>query len=501
MTSGPNPIAAKADFPDWLSPMLVKELRQGMRSRVFLISFILLQVAMIFLALIGLLNAASDESNSEITVYFWMIIGVPLMIIMPSAGLGAISAERVGNTLDSIFLTRMTARRVLIGKWLAIVAQTLLLVTATLPYAVLRYYLGSVDLVMELIVLAWMTAGSALLSALAVGISPGINRLGQILIPVVAIIGSLIGTAIFSGPMGPVVRGGGSNDWSAGIAFILLGCVVAAFMLEVGAARIAPKAENHATPKRLCAIIAVLIAICYSAMPGDHAWIWTPASIIGGLAMIGAMCEPVCEIPSVYQPFLRRGLWGRLCGLLFYPGWPSGFFFSVLIIAMIILGINYEEAVAHGLSNPLSETPALIMEMAFIGTLFLPSAVYHLARPKRPSALVFYVGFLGLSWLIAILGMISAQYGSHGGKPSGLEVVLSSIPSCVLFHHQIVKELNDRSQTWVFLRVSVVTLLSMIALLVRMRPAWRSIGALEKRATMMRPVAPSPDVAEIAPAA
>ena len=36
---------------DWLSPILVKELRQGMRARVFVISFLLLQLFLIVLVL------------------------------------------------------------------------------------------------------------------------------------------------------------------------------------------------------------------------------------------------------------------------------------------------------------------------------------------------------------------------------------------------------------------------------------------------------------------
>jgi len=42
---------AQSDFADWFSPMLVKELRQGMRSRLFVISFLLLQGALIFVAI------------------------------------------------------------------------------------------------------------------------------------------------------------------------------------------------------------------------------------------------------------------------------------------------------------------------------------------------------------------------------------------------------------------------------------------------------------------
>ncbi len=37
----------KPDFPDWLSPMLVKELRQGIRSKAFMAVFFLTQLLMI----------------------------------------------------------------------------------------------------------------------------------------------------------------------------------------------------------------------------------------------------------------------------------------------------------------------------------------------------------------------------------------------------------------------------------------------------------------------
>ena len=73
--------SAKPDFPDWFSPMLVKELRQGMRSRIFLLCFMALQVAMIFPALTGLLNASLGEGTTDSTVFFWLIVSVPLMSV------------------------------------------------------------------------------------------------------------------------------------------------------------------------------------------------------------------------------------------------------------------------------------------------------------------------------------------------------------------------------------------------------------------------------------
>ena len=99
---------ARADFADWLSPMLVKELRQGVRTRVFVILFILLQVCMLLDLVLSLLIASTGASTSEGTYFFWFMVSVPTLLIIPISGLGAIGNEIRGNTLELIFLTRLT---------------------------------------------------------------------------------------------------------------------------------------------------------------------------------------------------------------------------------------------------------------------------------------------------------------------------------------------------------------------------------------------------------
>ena len=46
------------DCPDWLSPMLVKELRQGLKTKVFVTAFIVAQVVMV-----GLLGCLPSNPN------------------------------------------------------------------------------------------------------------------------------------------------------------------------------------------------------------------------------------------------------------------------------------------------------------------------------------------------------------------------------------------------------------------------------------------------------
>src|SRR5438128_7317412 len=71
------------DFADWLSPILVKELRQGMRARVFVSSFLILQALMIFNVIVGLLSSAQQADTSFSSGFFWWMIGLPVLLIMP----------------------------------------------------------------------------------------------------------------------------------------------------------------------------------------------------------------------------------------------------------------------------------------------------------------------------------------------------------------------------------------------------------------------------------
>ena len=63
-----------ADFGDWLSPMLVKELRQGLMSWFFVIGFILLAGGAVVrvggkLGRVGAVKAADEEGAAALHVF------------------------------------------------------------------------------------------------------------------------------------------------------------------------------------------------------------------------------------------------------------------------------------------------------------------------------------------------------------------------------------------------------------------------------------------------
>ena len=73
------------DFADWLSPIVVKELRQGMRSRVFVGTFLIIQFFMIF-CVAGSLGERGEREFG--TGMFWTLFVISILIATPLRGLG-----------------------------------------------------------------------------------------------------------------------------------------------------------------------------------------------------------------------------------------------------------------------------------------------------------------------------------------------------------------------------------------------------------------------------
>jgi len=138
------------DFGDWMNPMLVKEFRQGLSSRAFVTSFLFLQTLMVCSMVLILITYAGTARTSETTAIFWVINGMVFLIAMPARGLVALSSEMNGNMIELLYFTRLTPEWIVMGKWLAIVAQTSLAACSVLPYTVLRYFVGGINMVDEI---------------------------------------------------------------------------------------------------------------------------------------------------------------------------------------------------------------------------------------------------------------------------------------------------------------------------------------------------------------
>ncbi|MFQ3578209.1 MAG: hypothetical protein SNJ52_04265, partial [Verrucomicrobiia bacterium] len=274
--------------PDFLSPMLVKDLRQGMRGRYFVFVFLGLQIVMFFVLSSQL--SALDEgtfSPAASSGLFWTMIGIAVLLLFPMSGFSAVANERKAQTLELLQLTGLTSRAIVWGKWQSLASQILLLMTSIFPWAVLRYLLGGIELWQELQILALLTSLGLALSAVAVGLSTTISPGLRILI----IVGGFLGLQFLAGFGGALLASGGfgvGRGWGLPsfwdyVLMVLLAFVAAAMVMEHGASRIAPPVESYAGSVRLLgwvAFVPFILALIFqmpSAPAGLSAISFIPA--------------------------------------------------------------------------------------------------------------------------------------------------------------------------------------------------------------------------------
>ena len=311
-----RPFSNGKSLDDWLSPILVKELRQGMRARVFIISFLLLQV---FLVVLVLGNVAAKDDMGTLDFqnhFFWIIIGFALLILMPMRGLVAVSLEIKNRTMETIMLTRLTAWRVVFGKWSALFAQSLLLVSAVLPYIVLRYFIGGDDVVSDFEWILFMLWLSGILIAASIAVS----AFGNPVVRIVSLVGIIV--IIVSGTDEFVPRGVSlTKPWEIGGWLLILGFFIPALLFELTATGIAPVSENHALRRRLLAVFFYLSACGLTAASGVNLGMGV---VVPLLILIGVCYHELAEkprlVPRMIQMQAKRGWLGRLAGLFLLTG-------------------------------------------------------------------------------------------------------------------------------------------------------------------------------------
>ena len=191
------------DFSDKLSPMLVKELRQGLRAKTFVILFLALQGLLTFVLLIAMGASSSADGGGVVSSVIFFFYSLAVLVVQPLRGIGTLHNEIRGSTIDLMVLTRMGTWRIVLGKWVAIVSQSALLLAAIVPYLILRYFFGRMELFAELLLMGLVFLGSAVFTAVTVGLSalPSILVRGLLPLFIAVYLGGLTIAIIFDGEL------------------------------------------------------------------------------------------------------------------------------------------------------------------------------------------------------------------------------------------------------------------------------------------------------------
>lgn len=460
-------LAAVADFHDRLSPMLVKELRQGTRTRMFAAAFIIVQAVLA----LTILTALGARGNAEDTGgFFWWILTISLFVLMPLRGFNALSSEDRLKTMDLILLTRLTAWRITFGKWAALVSQSALFVASVLPYVVLRYFLGGVNVLVEVAWVAIVFFISAILTAITVGFSAhkfflirGVVAIGVLFLGFFA--AGVLYDQFFEENTLPFAYS--SSAWLAYLGSAVIGIFAMYYVLDMGATFIAPAAENHATRKRVSSLVVIALLISSAAVGADVDLIFVVTTIIAGVVCFDALTETPNLLPSIFAPFVRRGSMAVIAGRALYPGWHSAVWFTA-IIGGALAGYAY---VYNFFADPEFAHAFVSVTAMFI----FPLAIIQLFFRKAPQVFAMYILVQCITALFALLVSIIA--GVMGSAEGTIAYWIGSFLPLVL----LIGGLDRPHLLEPFFVMSMVILaLSLIVLLVRSFPIFRRTSKLER---------------------
>jgi len=400
-----SPIAGIFDFSDRLSPMFVKELRQGLQGRAFMSVFLLLHL---FLAIIlsGAVSDGSSDSGETVSSLVLRLFALSVMVVQPLRGINAISAEIKGNTLSLVLLTRLSAWRIVTGKWISIVTQSTLILLSILPYLFLRYFLGGMNLVQEVVLYGFVFVAGAALCAVTVGLSSIASIIVRGLISIMGIVA--LSSAILNIELYDFafLFGGGQSILYMSTAIVVgLSVYISWLFLDMGASMIAPISENRATKRRIISFLTLVVTVGTLLLLGYFEAAFISCMIIVFPMLFFLMNEPYELVPVVCLPFVKKGALGRLAGKILYPGWHTGVWFLTLPLGVFFY-LLYSEGSFFGSTI---NTEAIFIFQSLLGCILFPAVINLCFFEKKRPHFGFYLLILAISGLFASVCNIVAE--------------------------------------------------------------------------------------------
>ena len=343
---------------DRSNPIVVRELRQAVRSKMVSIALLLLLLGQMIVLLAG--SGGGEVSRGrpagrEIFLVIWYILSFVVIVLIPLYAHARLASERSEDNVDLMFITRLGPVSIVWGKFCSTMLLVLLAYGATAPYMMFAYMLRGLDLLLVsilmvfglLLSLAGVT-GSLLLASFS---APRSLRLLIFFGTGGGLIG-LYSLLVLGGD--EMLRFGGvatsrTEFWYVGILFAALILVCAGLFSILTVALLSPPGSNRTLPVRIYILSAGILSwVLLYAFKGTvprvmvaRAWeemmmAWgTVACIVLGLGFLAAICEGDTMSRRIQRQIPRNPLL-RILAFLFYSGAAGGIVWCTVLIVIVL---------------------------------------------------------------------------------------------------------------------------------------------------------------------
>lgn len=347
-----------------LNPILVKEARQALKSKQFVITFTLLLLAgwvwsMLGVALLSPGVYYAPGGRFMLSGYF-VILTIPVLIIVPFSAFRSLAAEREDGTFELLSITALSSRQIVTGKLGSAMLQMLVYYSALAPCIAFTYLLRGIDIVTIVFLLFWTLVASVLLSSVGLVVATITRaRQWQVLLSVLLLVMLCFVTFFWTITFVSLISDAHATAfddiefWLA-MAAIMTFCISHAVMFVlIAAAQISFASDNRSTKLRVMLLVQQTLWIGWMMFFWIH---FEEEEILYVLVSVAALYwafAGACLIGEAanLSPRVKRSLpqsfAGRMCLTWFNPGSGTGYTFTVanlltLLLVVVVAGLTAE---------------------------------------------------------------------------------------------------------------------------------------------------------------
>ncbi|MEZ6115063.1 MAG: hypothetical protein R3C28_00595 [Pirellulaceae bacterium] len=347
--------AVAGQVTDRLNPILVKEARQALKSRQFVVTFTLLLIAAwvwtLFEVSMNMPGVYYTPLGGELMLGYYFILAVPMLVIVPFTSFRSLASEQEDGTYELLSITSLSSRQIVTGKLASAILQMVVYYSALAPCLAFTYLLRGIDVATICLLLFYTFLASVLFSAVGLvfaGFST--QRTWNAMVSVLLLLALAFGTfgwlvflvdelydALARVPLdAPEFWIGNLVAVTAYISYLVL-------FVQVAAAQNSFASDNKSTRIRVTLLVQ---AACYVG------WIGFAFAQFGyepGIPVVAAFYAAfhwmiygayLCNEGDIVSPRVKRSLpqsfLGRTLLTWFNPGSGTGYLFAVATFGTIV---------------------------------------------------------------------------------------------------------------------------------------------------------------------
>lgn len=423
---------------DRTNPILIKETRQALKSRQFVLTFSVLLVASFGWTVAGSLSMMpliyTTPSAPRMLIGYYIVLALPMLLVVPLAAYRSLEAEIDDGTLELLSITTLSPWQIVLGKLASASLQMMLYLVALFPCVAYAYTLRGVDLPMLVLMLATLIVTALTLTVMALSFAPlARGRTGRIstllvVLSVLLLAEYLIGVAMIS----MILYGNPlSVQWTVFLVVTatLLATSISHLLLTTTAAQLTPESENRSSGIRWSLLMLTILTFAINAFAIE--WIvedreQVMAAFLPSLLVLGALWtfagSMMAAESAAVTPRIQRELPGnfisRMLLVFFTPGPATGLVFACLGAITVMIGAMVATERIEQLGSVMRSRDFMVLRQAILAytsylILFLVCVRWVVAIVRINNHPRVEVGLAALIAIAVLSALVPYSIGLH----------------------------------------------------------------------------------------